>query len=44
MKEKLERNGTLPDVMDVVEDTEDLLDPNNTDEDDSEDEMTYSYT
>ena len=44
MKEKLEQNGNLPDVMDVVDDAEHLLDPNDTDEDDSENEMTYSYT
>ena len=44
LKEKLERNGNLPDVMDVVDDAEDLLDPNSTDEDESESEMTYSYT
>ena len=44
VKEKLERNGNLPNVMDVVEDAEHLLDPNNTDEDDSENEMTDSYT
>ena len=44
VKEKLEQNGNLPDVMDVVEDAEHLLDPNNTDEDDSESKMTYSYT
>ena len=43
-KEKLEQNGNLPDVMDVVEDAEHLLDPNNMDEDDSESKMTYSYT
>ena len=43
-KEKLERNGNLPDVIDVVDDAEDLLDPNSTDEDKSESEMTYSYT
>ena len=43
-KEKLERNGNLPDVIDVVDDAEHLLDRNNMDEDDSEDEMTYSYT
>ena len=42
--EKLERNGNLPDVMDVVDDAEHLFDPNNTDEDDSENAMTYSYT
>ena len=35
-KEKLEQNGNLPDVMDVVDNAEHLLDPNNTDEDDSE--------
>ena len=43
-KEKLERNGNLPDVIDVVDDTEDLLDPYSTDEDESESEMTYFYT
>ena len=43
-KEKLERNGNLPDVIDVVDFAEDLLDPNSTDEDESESEMTYSYT
>ena len=43
-KEKLEWNGNLPDVMDVVDDAEHLLDLNNMDEDDSENEMTYSYT
>ena len=43
-KEKLERNGNLPDVMDVVDDAEYLLDPNSMDKDDSESEMTYSYT
>ena len=43
-KEKLERNGNVPDVMNVVDDAEHLLDPNNTDKDDSENEMTYSYT
>ena len=43
-KEKLERNGNLPDVIDVVEDAEDLLDPNSTDDDESESETTYSYT
>ena len=43
-KEKLERNGNLPDVIDVVDDMEDLLDPNSTDEDESESKMTYSYT
>ena len=35
-KEKLERNGNLPDVMDVVDNAEYLLDPNSMDEDDSE--------
>ena len=30
--------------MDVVDDTEDLLDPNSMDEDNSESEMSYSYT
>ena len=43
-KEKLERNGNLPNVIDVVDDAEDLLDPNSTDEDESESKMTYSYT
>ena len=43
-KEKLEQNGNLPDVMDVVNKAEHLLDPNKMDEDDSENEMTYSYT
>ena len=43
-KEKLEQNGNLPDVMDVVDDAEHLLDPNNMDEDDRENETTYSYT
>ena len=43
-KEKLERNGNLPDVIDVVEDAEDLLDPNSTDDDESDSETTYSYT
>ena len=43
-KEKLERNGNLPNVIDVVDDTEGLLDPNGTDKDESESEMTYSYT
>ena len=43
-KEKLERNGNLPDVIDAVDNAEYLLDPNSTDEDDSESEMTYSYT
>ena len=43
-KEKLERNGKLPDVIDVVEDAEDLLDPNSTDDDESDSETTYSYT
>ena len=43
-KEKLEQSGNLPDVIDVVDDTEHLLDPNNMDKDDSEDEMTCSYT
>ena len=41
-KEKLERNGNLPDVMDVVEDAEHLLNPNDTDDDESENKMTYS--
>ena len=44
VKEKLERNGNLLDVMDVVDDAEYLLDPNSTDKDASESEMTYSYT
>ena len=44
MKEKLEQNGNLPYVMDVVDNAEHLLDPNNMGEDDSENEMTYSYT
>ena len=43
-KEKLEQSGNLPNVIDVVDDTEHLLDPNNMDKDDSEDEMTCSYT
>ena len=43
-KEKLERNGNLPDVIDVVDDAEGLLDPNSMDEDESDSEMTYSYT
>ena len=43
-KEKLEQNGNLPDVMDVVDDAEYLLDPNSMDEDNSENGMTYSYT
>ena len=40
-KEKLERNGNLPDVIDVVDNAEDLLDPNSSNEDKSESEMTY---
>ena len=43
-KERLEQNGNLPNVMDVVEDVEYLLDPNSMDDDESESEMTYSYT
>ena len=43
-KEMLEQNGNLPDVIDVVDDAEDLLDPNSMDKDESESEMTYSYT
>ena len=43
-KEKLEWNGNLPDVMDVVEDAEHLLNHNDMDDDESENEMTYSYT
>ena len=43
-KQKFERNGILPDVIDVVDDAEDLLDPNSMDEDESESKMTYSYT
>ena len=42
MKEKLEQNGNLPDEMDVVEDAEHLLNHNDTDDDESENEMTYS--
>ena len=41
-KEKLEQNGNLPDVMDVVEDAEHLLNDNDTEDDESENEMTYS--
>ena len=41
-KEKLEWNGNLPDVMDVVEDAEHLLNDSNMDDDESENEMTYS--
>ena len=41
-KEKLEWNGNLPDVMDMVEDAEHLLNHNDTDDDESENEMTYS--
>ena len=44
LKEKLEQNGNLPDVIDVVDDAEGLLDSNSTDEDESDSEMTYSYT
>ena len=44
MKEKLELNGNLPDVMDVVEDAEHLLNHNDMDDDESENKMTYSYT
>ena len=40
----MEWNGNLPNVLDVVDDAEHLLDPNNTDEDNSENGMTYSYT
>ena len=43
-KGKLEQNGNLPNVEDVVDDAEDLLNPYNTDEDERENEMTYSYT
>ena len=43
-KEKLEQNGNLPNVMDEVDNAEDLLDPNSMDKDDSESEMSYSYT
>ena len=39
VKKKLERNGNLPDVVDVVDNAEYLLDPNNTDEDDSENNL-----
>ena len=35
VKEKLEQNGNLPDVMDVVDNAEYLLDPNSMDEDDN---------
>ena len=44
VKEKLEQNGNLPDVMDVVEDAEHLLNHNDMDDDESENKMTYSYT
>ena len=42
VKEKLEQNGNLPDVMDVVEDAEHSLNHNDMDDDESENEMTYS--
>ena len=35
-KEQLERNGNLPDVMDVVEDTENMHNYNDTDDDESD--------
>ena len=41
-KERLEWNGNLPDVVDVVEDAEHLLNHNDMDNDNSENEMTYS--
>ena len=42
VKEKLECNGNLPDVMDVVDDAEHLLNHNDMDDDESENEITYS--
>ena len=43
-KEKSEQNGNLLDVVDVVDNAEHLLDPNDMDNDESENKMTYSYT
>ena len=39
-REKLEWNGNLPDVMDVVEDAEHLLNDNDMDNDESDNKMT----
>ena len=36
MKEQLEQNGNLPDVMDVVEDAANICNYHDTDDDDSD--------
>ena len=41
-KEKFDWNGNLPDVMDVVEDAEHLLNDNDMDDDENDNEMTYT--
>ena len=42
-KEKLEQNENLPDVIDVVEDADHLLNVNDTDDDESDNEMNIDY-